>query len=88
MKQQILFALPLMGAAMALPAAQMKKRSVPREHSHEDLLIAVDALLALNNPDNIQAAVFGLLGADAAADGAGDIEDPGELEVPQFSPDN
>lgn len=82
MKQQILLALPLLGAAMALPAAQMK-RSVPREHAHEDILIKIDALLALNNPDNIQAAVFGLLGAAAAADGAGDIADPGKLRHPR-----
>jgi hypothetical protein len=83
MKQQIFLALPLLGAVMALPATQMKKRSVPREHAHEDILIKIDALLALNNPDNIQAAVFGLLGAAAAADGAGDIADPGKLRCPR-----
>jgi hypothetical protein len=79
MKQHILLALSLIGAVVAHPTAHMKKRSVPREHSHEDILRKVDALLAINNPDNIQAAVFGLLGAAAAADGAGNIADPGKF---------
>lgn len=75
MKQTILFAVPLIGAAVAHPYIQ--KRAVPREHAHEDILRKVDVLLGLNNPDNIQAAVFGLLGAKAAAEGAGNIADPG-----------
>lgn len=77
MMQQFILALPLLGAVVAHPAAL--KRSVPREHAHEDLLRKVDVLLGLNNPDNIQAAVFGLLGAAAAATGAGNIADPGEF---------
>jgi hypothetical protein len=75
MKQHILLALSLIGTVVARPT--FLKRSVPREHAHEDILRKVDTLLALNNPDNIQAAVFGLLGAAAAADGAGNIADPG-----------
>lgn len=76
MKHQILLALPLISSVVARPTIQ--RRSVPREHAHEDILRSVDALLKLDNPDNIQAAVFGLLGAAAAADGAGNIADPGE----------
>ncbi|KAF2001372.1 hypothetical protein P154DRAFT_432991 [Amniculicola lignicola CBS 123094] len=51
------------------------KREVPQEHAHENVLTIIDQLLGLNNPDGIQAAVFGLLGAAAAIQGAGDIED-------------
>ncbi|KAI0013035.1 hypothetical protein F4779DRAFT_613903 [Xylariaceae sp. FL0662B] len=51
------------------------RREVPQEHSHEQFLTGVEAALNLNNVDNIQGAVFGLLGNAAAADGAGDVED-------------
>ncbi|KAF2195689.1 hypothetical protein K469DRAFT_616473 [Zopfia rhizophila CBS 207.26] len=74
MKQQILYGLPLLGAVTAWPLA-MRKREVPQEHAHQNILDIVDQLLQLNNPDNIQASVFGLLGAAAAADGAGNIAD-------------
>ncbi len=43
------------------------------EHSHEQFLTTVGASLALNNPDNIQDSVFGLLGNAAAIAGAGNI---------------
>lgn len=76
MKQQILYALPLLGAVTARPAAL--KREVPGEHAHENVLQIIDQLLGLNNPDNIQASVFGLLGAKAGAEGAGNIADAGK----------
>ncbi|KAH7119083.1 hypothetical protein B0J11DRAFT_84359 [Dendryphion nanum] len=76
MKQQILLALPLLGAV----SARMGKRQVPFEHAHRDINLAVTALLNLNNPDEIQDPVFGLLGAAAAATGAGKIADPDCLQ--------
>ncbi|KFA48693.1 hypothetical protein S40293_08500 [Stachybotrys chartarum IBT 40293] len=63
-------------AASLLALASLVAAEVPQEHSHEQFLIAVDELLALNNPLNIQAAVFGLLGNDAASEGAGLVADP------------
>jgi hypothetical protein len=78
MKNSII-ALALIGAVAARPTAIMKKREVPQEHSHENILQAVNDLLVLDNPDDIQDAVFGLLGAAAAADGAGNIADPGKI---------
>lgn len=74
MKHSII-ALALVGAAMARPAGMMRKREVPQEHAHENILRAVNVLLQQNNPDNIQDAVFGLLGAAAAAAGQGNIAD-------------
>ncbi|EFQ32140.1 hypothetical protein CGRA01v4_08244 [Colletotrichum graminicola] len=56
-------------ALLTLAAAE-----VPQEHSHEKYLRAVNDLLKQNNPQNIQDAVFGLLGNAAAADGAGDVK--------------
>lgn len=50
------------------------------EHSHEDILRTLRPVLALNNPDNIQDVVFGLLGAAAAKTGAGNIADPDCLQ--------
>lgn len=79
MKQQIIYSLSLLlGAVVARPAAIKAKREVPQEHSHQNILDQVDELLSLNNPDNIQSSVFGLLGAAAAADGAGNIADAGK----------
>ena len=78
MKQQILLTLPLLGAAVARPMLAPKKREVPGEHAHENVLRVVDTLLAANNPDNIQASVFGLLGAAAGIKGAGNIADAGK----------
>ncbi|KAI1336930.1 hypothetical protein F5Y15DRAFT_426689 [Xylariaceae sp. FL0016] len=51
------------------------RREVPQEHSHEQFLSGVEDALNLNNVDNVQAAVFALLGNAAAAEGAGDVED-------------
>lgn len=74
-----LIALTLIGAAAARPAALKTKREVPQEHAHRNVIIAVNDLLFQNNPDDIQDGVFALLGAAAAADGAGDIADAGKL---------
>lgn len=46
---------------------------VPQEQSHRMFLTATQTLLQLNNRFNIVDPVFGLLGAAAAADGAGDV---------------
>lgn len=78
MKSSII-ALALVGAAAARPTAVMSKREVPQEHAHENVLRVVDTLLAKNNPDNIKSSVFALLGAKAAAEGAGNIKDTGKL---------
>jgi N-acetylglucosamine kinase-like BadF-type ATPase len=79
MKQQILLALPLIGAVIAHPT--LSRREVPQEHAHENVLTVIDQLLAQNNPDKIQASVFGLLGAKAAAEGAGNIKDAGKFNL-------
>ncbi|KAF2260768.1 hypothetical protein CC78DRAFT_536160 [Lojkania enalia] len=78
MKQQILALAPLLlTAAVAHPTTKLYKvkREVPQEHSHQAVLDKVDEALNLNNPDGIVASVFGLLGAAAAAEGAGNIAD-------------
>ncbi|RFU31021.1 hypothetical protein B7463_g5303, partial [Scytalidium lignicola] len=64
-------------AASPLPVTKTKLRvrEVPQEHSHNIFLDGVRANLNLNNPDNIQDSVFGLLGNAAAAAGQGDITD-------------
>lgn len=59
-------------SSLALP---ILRREVPQEHSHEQFLTTVGTSLALNNPDNIQDPVFGLLGNAAAIAGAGNIAD-------------
>ncbi|KAF2495537.1 hypothetical protein BU16DRAFT_461264 [Lophium mytilinum] len=51
------------------------KREVPQEHSHNAQVASVNTNLKLNNPDNIQDAIFGLLGNAAGAAGQGDITD-------------
>lgn len=66
-------------SALAAPVPRWK-REVPQEHSHEAILRLVTASLVLDNPDNIQDSVFGLLGAKAAATGAGNIADPDCLQ--------
>jgi hypothetical protein len=79
MKQQFLSVLPLvLGSVVAGP---VQRREVPQEHSHENILRQIDALLQLNNPNEIQASVFGLLGAAAAAGGAGKIADADCLQL-------
>jgi len=75
MKHSVI-ALALIGAAIARPASMpMKKREVPQEHSHRNIINIVNTMLFLDNPDEIQDAIFGLLGAEAAAEGAGNIAD-------------
>jgi len=51
------------------------RREVPQEHSHNQFLATVRTSLNLNNPDNIVDPVFGLLGNEAAAQGAGKVTD-------------
>jgi hypothetical protein len=70
-----MIALMLIGAVAARPTTKAIKREVPQEHSHENILIQVNSQLTKDNPDNISDAVFGLLGAKAAAEGAGNIAD-------------
>jgi len=49
------------------------RREVPQELSHNKFLASVRLSLNLDNPDEIQDPVFGLLGNAAAAEGAGKI---------------
>ena len=74
MKYQILTVM-FVGAVAANPIAILRKREVPQEHAHRNIALDVNALIAQNNPDNIQDAIFGLLGAAAAKNGAGNIAD-------------
>jgi hypothetical protein len=53
--------------------SKLGRREVPQEHSHEAILRAADAALKLNNPLEIQDAVFSLLGNAAAALGAPNV---------------
>jgi hypothetical protein len=79
MKQSII-ALSLVGAVLARPSVNtysFEKREVPQEHAHRNVNLEVSKVLNLDNPDNISDPIFGLLGAAAAADGAGSIADPG-----------
>lgn len=55
--------------------SKLNRREVPQEHSHEIFLTIVNEMLLLNNPDQIQDAVFGLLGNAAASAGQGKITD-------------
>lgn len=55
------------------PPRTLRGREVPQEHSHEQFITTVRASLALNNPDNIQDPIFGLLGSAAAQAGQGSI---------------
>ncbi|KAK0221846.1 hypothetical protein IW262DRAFT_935529 [Armillaria fumosa] len=71
-KALLLALVSLSVSSLALP---ILRREVPQEHSHEQFLTTVGASLALNNPDNIQDPVFGLLGNAAAIAGAGNIAD-------------
>jgi len=80
MKHSVL-ALALIGAVAARPTTKAVKREVPQEHSHENIIISVNNSLMKNNPDDIGDAIFALLGADAAAEGAGNIEDTDCLQL-------
>lgn len=57
----------------SVPGELIETREVPQEHSHERFITTVRTNLALNNPDNIQDPIFGLLGNAAAKVGAGSI---------------
>ncbi|TAQ91578.1 hypothetical protein B7494_g52 [Chlorociboria aeruginascens] len=56
-----------------VPSRMLRGREVPQEHSHNIFLDGVRVNLALNNPNDIQDPIFGLLGNAAAAAGAGSI---------------
>ncbi|CAI6335139.1 unnamed protein product [Periconia digitata] len=78
MKQSILYTLPLIGAVAARPnvwSFGKVKREVPQEHAHRNVNLEITKLLDLNNPDEIQDPIFGLLGAAAGIEGAGKIAD-------------
>ncbi|KAL8849885.1 MAG: hypothetical protein Q9221_005151 [Calogaya cf. arnoldii] len=84
MRHESLFAvLAFSAVSQAAPAQKRSKapfrtlynREVPQEHSHNTFLASVRTSLALDNPDNIQDPVFGLLGNGAAAAGQGSISD-------------
>ncbi|KAI4179004.1 MAG: hypothetical protein L6R41_008091 [Letrouitia leprolyta] len=78
MKSQVIVSLVIFCAAShAAPTnfRQLKAREVPQEHSHESILTSVRDSLAIDNPDDIQDPVFGLLGNAAAAAGQGSITD-------------
>ncbi|KAJ4347219.1 uncharacterized protein N0V89_011158 [Didymosphaeria variabile] len=82
MKQSII-ALSLVGAVLGRPGVNrynFEKREVPQEHAHRNVNLEVSKSLNLDNPDNIQDPIFGLLGAAAAAAGAGSIADPDCLQ--------
>ncbi|KAM7198424.1 hypothetical protein V8F20_006185 [Naviculisporaceae sp. PSN 640] len=70
-----LFALVGVASAREIPLAarKMAKREVPQEHSHEQILVDTNTLLQLDNPLEIQDAVFSLLGNAAAAEGAPNV---------------
>lgn len=67
---QAIAATALFGLASATP---VHRRQVPQEHSHDFILTITNEFLKLDNPKNINDAVFGLLGNAAAAGGAGSV---------------
>ena len=71
--ETILSVLAFSAISTAAPLRRLHAREVPQEHSHNTFLDSVRTSLALNNPDNIQDPVFGLLGNAAAAAGQGSI---------------
>jgi len=80
MKQTLICAAGLISAVAARPDVNkysFAKREVPQEHAHRNVNLIVNDLIQLNNPNNVGDAIFGLLGAKAAAEGAGKIADPG-----------
>jgi hypothetical protein len=78
MKSQALVLMAI-GAATASPIAIMK-REVPQEHSHRNIILQVNKALNIDNPGGFGDPIFGLLGAKAAADGAGNLADPDCLQ--------
>lgn len=68
-------ALAGIASAREIPySSKIGKREVPQEHSHEAILRATNTALKLDNPLNIQDAVFALLGNAAAATGAPEVD--------------
>ena len=57
-----------------LLSASPFKREVPQEHSHDLFVSLTQQALLKNNPQGIKDAVFGLLGSQAAAAGAGSVK--------------
>ncbi|KAK2595455.1 hypothetical protein QQS21_006795 [Conoideocrella luteorostrata] len=53
----------------------LELREIPQEHSHDIFVSVTQEALLRNNPKNIQDAVFGLVGIQSAAKGAGDVTD-------------
>ena len=60
-------------AAIILVLTGLSAAEAPQEHSHEAILQATQAMLELNNPLQIENAVFGLLGDAGAKSGAGNV---------------
>ena len=60
-------------------SSRIMRREVPQEHSHNKYINTTDTFLKMNNPDNIEDAVFGLLGDAAAAAGQGSITNTGTV---------
>jgi hypothetical protein len=74
----------LLGAVAARPDVNrysFTKREVPQEHAHRNVNLVISDLLTLNNPDQIQDPIFGLLGAAAGIKGAGKIADAGMFYI-------
>lgn len=74
-QETLLWMLAFNRIGQAAPLRQLHVREVPQEHSHNTFLASVRTSLAMDNPDNIQDPVFGLLGNAAAAAGQGSIPD-------------
>lgn len=71
----ILLALTGLAAARDLSLyTSVAKREVPQEHSHQAILDITNTNLKLDNPLEIQDAVFSLLGNAAAAQGAPNVD--------------
>ncbi|EEH38235.1 hypothetical protein PAAG_01156 [Paracoccidioides lutzii Pb01] len=79
--QKLLQALSLATLASARPlphkspGSRLRVREFPQELSHFKFVSSVQELLQLDNPNQIEDAVFGLLDNEGAAAGAGQIED-------------
>lgn len=66
-------AVATVASARELSYQSFTKREVSQEHSYDAILRGTNAALKLNNPLNIQDAVFGLLDNASAAKGAGQV---------------
>ena len=60
-------------AAIIFVLAGLSAAEAPQEHSHEAIVQATQAMLELDNPLQIENAVFGLLGDAGAKSGAGSV---------------